>query len=1042
MAVSVIIDAPMRSNAYGSATGSYQPPSPSPDSATSTNHAASPALHTHLHNHLPLHSAAELGNPTHHLSSTATATATTGLQSGLEMGIEEIKGREIGREKREAEIEGKDSYSKALPCRAPACGDFTLCDRQSSSPLGMLFVLLSEPLSAALLFASGAPHPSSTGGGSGSGSGSGDRRTASELSSTGTGTNHSSSSSSNVDSGLRLIQIMKRRLLVLTSAKKWVIKLLTAASLLLGAVERRDSASTATELRAIVLTFLRKHWDDFFGETGLTRKTASRSPSTAEKGSHDPAYRFPECDYSELREYAMAAWSECGGGAHPPSTHPLAPSPSPSPSSSLFSSPLPHPSASARARHALPDTHSSFQKPTLQVEEKGEGGGDGDGDIERARSKQSRRMLVVGLDLDLQQHLEGAGKRARQGRATLTGTGVDRLNRDTQSQQTDEDGSDKLLPVDGSEEEHDEDEVPPSGAAAGVNGGHDSAKIAALEDIGQPTDEIQNNECAAEDSVDSKVEVEVECGTKMGVGQGAELMVHVSEPACVNEESVMALQGIQGHKGNGEGKGDLVVDLTSPITTAALFDGLTPVSKLTPVRAAGAAPPLLTGSCTVWEAEGTGHGLSEGPVPLPLLALQMELQLPDLDLTSIPDLLTSPALAPAPAPDTLVTEVMQTCSPEDADAAPMLLLCLPVTTSSPPSPSLSSPQPQPHLHGVRDHGSNMELNDDASVSSKSLLPLPLPMDPPSQNPPRSQSAKDPPPRPSPFTPLTSSTRRDAVDTSNSDAGTSCTSPTLTASVDPAHRLSLSLPLSVPPRMPQERPQAEPFLYLLPSQKDLFSSRSRSQSGVMSSTQELMNSLEAASGSKKKKKREDVVMPLDVLSHGDAEAEAEAEESRIEEISSQLVFQPHRGSRSRSGSSSSSSIHEGGRRVIFSSQDNTPLSQEVEGYHVKRTLNGYIATADKVTSSLMSLLNCSDGDRGGDGDGGGEGRYGRESKRSRYSVPDSMEMIIGGGGGDRDRDPVMRCSSPLTLIREALEANHRVNGRLLELSRRYQEDLIL
>ena len=85
---------------------------------------------------------------------------------------------------------------------------------------------------------------------------------------------------------------------------------------------------------------------------------------------------------------------------------------------------------------------------------------------------------------------------------------------------------------------------------------------------------------------------------------------------------------------------------------------------------------------------------------------------------------------------------------------------------------------------------------------------------------------------------------------------------------------------------------------------------------------------------------------------------------------------------------------------------------------------------------MSLLNCSDGDRDGDGDG----RYGRESKKSRYTVPDSMEMII--GGGDRDRDPVMRCSSPLTLIREALEANHRVNGRLLELSRRYQEDLIL
>ena len=1028
MAVSVIIDAPICSKAYGSTTSSYH--APSPDSATSTNHTTNPALHTHVHDHLHLQAASVLGNPKQHLPSTATATA--GLQGGFEKGEGTEEKEE--REKREAEVgvgvgvgvERKDSCRKALPCHAPACGDFKLCNRQSSSPIGMLFVLLLEPLSTALLFASGAPHSSGTG------TGTGDRRTASELSSTGTGSSHSSSS--NVDSGLRWSQIMKRRLLVLTSAKKWVIKLLTAASLLLGAVERRGSASTATELKAIVLAFLRRHWDDFFGETEWTKKTGSRSPSTSEKGSHDPAYRFPECDYSELREYALAAWSECGGGAHPPSTHPLAPSPSRTPS--LFASPSPHLSASACARNALPDSHSSSQKPApRQVEEKGEG----EGDVERARSKQSRRMLVVGLDLDLQQHLEGAGKRARQGRAILTGTGVDRSNRNTQSQQIDEDGSDKFLPADGSREEHDEDEVPPLGATAGVSEGYDAANIAALEDIGQPTEEIQNNLCAVEESfeveVDSTVKVKVEVGTKIGAGLGAELLVHESEPACVNEESVMALQGVQGHKGKGEG--DSFVDLTSPITTAALFDGLTPIPESTPtptptpMRATGAAPPLLTAtaSCTVWEAENTGHGLSEGPVPIPILQLQV-----DLDLPMISDHLTAPS--PALAPNTLVTEVMQTFSSEEADAAPMLLLCLPVPVTTSPSPSPSSPQPQPQLrsHGVQDRGSNTEPNEDAFVGSKSLLPLP--MDPPSQNPPRSQSAKDPSPLPLPFTPLTSSTRRDAVDSSNSDA----TSLTVTASVDTAHRLPLSLPLSVPPRMLQERPQAEPFLYLLPSQRELFSSRS--QSGVMSSSQELMNTLEPGPGSgSKKKKKEEVVLP-----HGDSEAEAE--ESRIEEISSQLVFLPHRGSRSSSSSSSipntsslrigrgSDVISEGGKRVLFSSQDNPPLSQEVEGYHVKRTLSGYIATADKVASSLMSLLNCSDGDRDGDGDG----RYGRESKKSRYSVPDSMEMII--GGGDRDRDPVMRCSSPLTLIREALEANHRVNGRLLELSRRYQEDLIL
>jgi hypothetical protein len=911
---------------------------------------------------------------------------TDGLVDGLEEGIEEREGRD------NREEGGLPPRAPALRLTRSACKSFTMDDRQSGSPMGLLFVLLFEPLSAALALGSGssaATAPPS--------SGTRDRRTASELSSTSHGSN--SNSSSKVEGGLSWRRVVKHRLPVFSSAKKWVIKLLTTASLLLGAVERRGSACTAAELRAVVLAFLRRHWIDFFCETRETEKLASPPPYGADKRSSDTHRskhqrsedRFPECDYSELREYALAAWRECGGGAHPAVTRPLAHSHSPS----LFSSPspTPHPLAPT-SDHAQP--HSGLPKAASRVEEeKGE------------RNKQSRSILVVGLDRDLQEHLEGAGKRARQGRAILTGTGVDRLNVNTQSQQTDEDGTDKVVQGD---EEHDE---APLAVSAGVNEGQqavDTANLPSVMNIGQATEEFRNRGCgldrAVEVDFEVAVEVEVEVESLVGVGQGVDVTVHESNPLCSKEGVAIETESVQVLEENS------VVDLTSPITTAAVFEGLSPVSKAAPVFAADAPlpPPLppLSGSCegskcTVWEPESTGPGLSFGPSHTRLA-----------DLTTIPPL-------PA-APETSVTKasLALACSPWDKEASPLHTLQLPVTASPPPLlPSSSSSSPP--SHAVQDH--NVESNVDFLVPSK-----PLPMDPPSQpHPlPQSQSARGS----FPFTPPTSNMRRDAVSSTHSGADTSRTSPTLPASVDPSHRLSLSVPPSTA-RL-EERPLVEPFQYLLPSQRELFS---RSQNSAVRNSQELTRTGEAECGSVR-----------GVITIGTDEVPLDdVEESKIEEISSQLVFLPHRASRNNNSSSgiahsstlrvgrSFEAVHEGGRskkRVLPGSQDHPRLSQEVEGYNVKRTLNGYIATADSVASSLMSVLNSADG----------EGRHGGELKRLRNSVTDSIEMgiVVGGVAGD----PVMRCSSPLTLIREALEANHRVNGRLLELSRRYQEDLVL
>ena len=974
MGISVIMDAPICTSAYGSTTGSYHPPSPY--SAT----YLSPAPHTHLYE--PLHSASASTSMLWHRMRPHTA----GLADGLEEAIEEREGRD------RREGQGLPPRAPALRLTRSACKSFTLGDRQSGSPMGLLFVLLFEPLSAALDLGSGtgtATAPTSS-------SGTRDGRTASELSSTSHGSN-SSSSSSKVEGGLPWRRVMKHQLSVFNSAKKWVIKLLTTASLLLGAVERRGSSCTAAELKAGVLAFLRRHWIDFFFEIGGTEKIASAPPYGADKRSSDTHRskhqrsedRYPVCDYSELREYALAAWRECGGGAYPAVTRPLAHSHSPA----LFSTPSPTPRPLApTSDHVQP--HSGFPKSALRLEEeKGE------------RSKQSRSILVVGLDRDLQEHLEGAGKRARQGRAILTGTGVDRSNVNTQSQLTDEDGTDKVVPGD---EEHDK---APLVVLAGVNGGQEAADTAYLPshmNIGQAAGELHNVPCEVDRAVE--VEVEVEVKSLVGVGQGVDIVVHESEPACGNDRIAIETESVQVHQENS------VVDLTSPITTAAVFDGLSPDSKAVPVCAADAPLPLplLSASCegskcTVWEAESTGPGLSMGPSHTQLA-----------DLTKIPPLPATPETSATKAALALA------CSPRDKETTTLHTSQLPVTASPPPlvPPSSSS---SPPLHAVQHH--NVESNAGFLVPSK-----PLPMEPPSQ--------PLPPPLPQsqsalgsfPLTPPSSNMRRDAVSSTNSDSGTSRTSPTVTVSVDPAHRLSLSVPPSTA-RL-EERPLVEPFLYLLPSQRELFS---RSQNSAVRNSQELTRTGEGECGSGSIRGVINIgidEVPLD-----------DAEESKIEEISSQLVFLPHRASRYNNNSSSSGVphsstlrvgrslevVHEGGRskkRMLSGSQDHPRLSQEVEGYNVKRTLNGYIATADSVASSLMSVLNCTDG----------EGRYG--SERLRNSVPDSAEMGIVVGGVAVAGDPVMRCSSPLTLIREALEANHRVNGRLLELSRRYQEDLVL
>ena len=101
------------------------------------------------------------------------------------------------------------------------------------------------------------------------------------------------------------------------------------------------------------------------------------------------------------------------------------------------------------------------------------------------------------------------------------------------------------------------------------------------------------------------------------------------------------------------------------------------------------------------------------------------------------------------------------------------------------------------------------------------------------------------------------------------------------------------------------------------------------------------------------------------------------------------------------------------------------------------------TLDCGSDSRVLITGSSDADLDLDSRMEQRDRGERDRERDMERVSDMERERV----GDRDRDREgdweeegVLCSSPQTLIRNALEANHRVNGRLLELARRYQEDL--
>lgn len=207
---------------------------------------------------------------------------------------------------------------------------------------------------------------------------------------------------------------------------------------------------------------------------------------------------------------------------------------------------------------------------------------------------------------------------------------------------------------------------------------------------------------------------------------------------------------------------------------------------------------------------------------------------------------------------------------------------------------------------------------------------------------------------------------------------------------------------------------------------------------------------------------------------DADGDADADGAE-RECSSQMVFLSKRATRSSSSliratsfsssqrrSASVATAVRGGRRSLscrdhdavtdidtdrdregrFLSQGCYSAGVGVE-YGVGCVLDGYIAAADSVVYSLMGVLRC---------DPEPTAVNTKKRKNTLNCGSDSRDLVTGSVGGldldlslgrgrEKERE-VGQCPSPQTRIRRALEANHRVNGQLLELSRRYQEDLSL
>ena len=943
---------------------------------------------------------------------------------------------------------------------------------------------------------------------------------------------------------------------IVSCTEKWIIKLLTTTSVLLGILQgREDGELLMKEIKRKVLFFLNEIWPILFPSRSALGER-SRNVEV-EEGIDRSNYRYgkkneitaaDECiifdnphrakreetnaiyDFSGLRDYARAAWIECHGGSFPlTSAESIITSSSatlltPSIFSAmkptvpfLNSSPLDGVREIGSISESRPDIvlskmggDESKKRTFLNISGKTQGKSHPNDNIHTdfpsaklqnnsnmKGSDGTKELLIVGMDNSLKLKLELAGKRARQSRVPLTGTGADRANMNTQSQQMEEEEEEQEEEEEEEQEKDEEYKVNEKEELAKKDTSEKSAREARVLTKGREKEEegrltVGGKKMSGEEREEISKKEEIRNEVQDRCHDFNDNLLHVES----RKEGKMGSSGEEVEEEEGDEETEIVDDGV----------GLEIQHKDT--RKVMVANEILKIFCDKTEEEDQGpRGADEETIQecadyhrnVDSNVIKPEEQ----SICSVGEQLLQTVGVVTAANDQMRTE--------DAgdDGAARAVRNQITNTSLSPTPSFLVPPL--HLAPVLYNSSATSIHN--SNSNDTRLPpatLPLPTIPEEAESSVNNSPRLPQvsslPLPCPPSSILSASIQPCSNANHSvehevhgiHSVVGGAAPALIATSSQYQDFEFIIAPSDPDPGPlpisislstiamtlcgvenHTRSERIGSSGMINDNEQQEKTEEIEGKGVGKLHQEVPLSAEyfehcavrgepeniekeACQEKDEKLKSKGKILDLDLFTSDDRVDQLDGEQFtqlRAEELSSQIIFFPYRGSIPFPSSSSKNTPENRSLipRTILQSNSMAgcrsmrPVADAC-GENLSPSLarsmgamlESYINSTDTVARTLQDVLD-------GDGDLSSMSKK-ICTERDRIACLDSLvasdfhgrgssrSEVLGQAEGERGRTVCVSMSSPQTLIREALEANHRMSGRLLELSRRYQEDL--
>ena len=1027
---------------------------------------------------------------------------------------------------------------------------------QPESPLGLVFKMLLDCFSTAMFRGSRGKEKKEV------------KESEAVNSNLGTSVDNSLHSDSTVEKSEKMIDAARKvntdlhgqKFRIVSCTEKWIIKLLTTTSVLLGILQgREDGELLMKEIKRKVLIFLNEIWPILFpsrsalvegsrnveDEEGIERSNyrygkkdkltaadeciTSDNPHRAKREETNAIY-----DFSGLRDYARAAWIECHGGSFPLTSAESIITSSPAtllPPSIisaikpavplLTSSPLDRVRTIGSISESRPDIVFSkmggdeskkrtFLNISGKTQRKSHSNDNIDTDFPSAKlqnnssikgSDGTKELLIVGMDDSLQLKLELGGKRARQSRVPLTGTGADRANMNTQSQQMEEEEEEKEQEKEAQEEEEEVEEE--KGEEYKVN----------------KKEELVNKDTSEKSAREARVltkgrEVEEEGRLTVGGGQMSgeereeilkteEIRDEVQDRCRDFNENLLHVESREEGKMGSSGEKVGEEKEEGDEETEIVEDGAGHEVQHKDTRKAMVANEILKIFCGKTEEEDQGpRGADEETVrkcaDYPRNVDSNVIKPEEKSICSVAEQLLQTVGVVTAANNRMRTE-----DASDDGAARAVRNQITNTSLSPTPPFLVPPlHPAPVLHNSSATGIHNSNGNDTRLppATLSLPTIPEAAESPINNSPRLPQVSSLPVPCRPSSILSASLQpcsnanhsvEHEIHGFHGVVGGAAPAPIATSSQyqdfefiiapsnpDPGPGPIFSSLSTIPTTLcgmeNHTRKEHIGSSGMINDNKQQENTEEIEGKGVGKGHQEVpqsaeyfehcaergeLENIEKEAGKLKNKRK---ILDLDLFTSDDRVDQLNGEQStqlRAEELSSQIIFFPYRGSIPFPSSSSKNTPENRSLipRTILQSNSKAgcksirPVADACgENFSpslarsMGAMLNSYINSTDTVARTLQDVLD-------GDGDLSSMSKK-ICTERDRIACLGSLEASdfhgrsisrsgdLGQEEEDRGRTVCVSISSPQTLIREALEANHRMSGRLLELSRRYQEDL--